>query len=29
MSLSEAARFFETETARYREMARRINLQPQ
>lgn len=29
MSLSEAARFFETETTRYREMAKRINLQPQ
>ena len=29
MSLDEASRFFSTETARYREMAKRINLQPQ
>lgn len=29
MSLSEAARFFESETARYRDMAKRIDLQPQ
>jgi tripartite-type tricarboxylate transporter receptor subunit TctC len=29
MSLPEAQRFFETETVRYRDMAKRINLQPQ
>ena len=29
MSLAESARFFETETARYRGIARQINLQPQ
>lgn len=29
MTLAESARFFETETARYRAIARQINLQPQ
>jgi tripartite-type tricarboxylate transporter receptor subunit TctC len=29
MSLAESAKFFETETARYRSIARSINLQPQ
>lgn len=29
MSLAEASRFFESETARYRTLARNINLQPQ
>ena len=29
MSLADSARFFETETARYRAIARQINLQPQ
>ena len=29
MSLADASKFFETETARYRALARRINLQPQ
>ncbi len=29
MSLAESAKFFETETARYRAIARQINLQPQ
>jgi hypothetical protein len=29
MSLAESARFFEAETARYRAIARQINLQPQ
>lgn len=29
MSLAEAAKFYEAETARYRAIARRINLQPQ
>jgi tripartite-type tricarboxylate transporter receptor subunit TctC len=29
MSLAEAQKFFETETARYREIAKSINLQPQ
>jgi tripartite-type tricarboxylate transporter receptor subunit TctC len=29
MSLAEAGRFFEAETARYRALARKINLQPQ
>jgi hypothetical protein len=29
MTLAESARFFDTETARYRAIARQINLQPQ
>ena len=29
MTLAESAKFFETETARYRAIARQINLQPQ
>ena len=29
MSLAEAAKFFEAETARYRAIAKSINLQPQ
>ena len=29
MSLAESAKFFEAETARYRAIARQINLQPQ
>ena len=29
MTLAEAARFYEAETARYRAIARQINLQPQ
>ena len=29
MTLAEAAKFFEAETARYRALAKQINLQPQ
>jgi hypothetical protein len=29
MSLAESAKFFEAETARYRAIAKAINLQPQ
>jgi tripartite-type tricarboxylate transporter receptor subunit TctC len=29
MTLAESAKFFETETARYRAIAKQINLQPQ